>query len=343
MVRWLSNGGCGGGGRAAAGMITSIYATRLGEIALSWSRTSLGLFLVTDLRLTPGATTPAKDKDNEIADHFRLYLHPFYPWRRKGSKRRQFRTIGGRRRVVELTWDMSLATFSRERGPGPAAGYFISIAVDGVVALVAGNNEEEVNTIPRWELISQMERVRFGKLGGGLSYATKARFEEKEMVISISVDLHLEEMAMNIDGHRVFEVRRLRWNFRGSDGMVMRSGVRVRVSWDLHDWFFWQKGDWGWSPASIGRAGEAVFVFLFERCEEGDGEIRKGIPAGGEEFPEGGFGCFPKREDPNDSSSACWSTSVSSAASVEEEFCEEAELRTAGDGIFTLLVSGQKC
>lgn len=308
MVRCLGNGG--GGGRAAAGMITSIYATRLGEIALTWSRTSLGLFLVADLRLMP----PADDKDDEIADHFRIYLRPFYPWKRKGSKRRQFTTIAGGLRVVELTWDMSLAIFSGDRGPGPAAGYFVSVAVDGEVALVAGNNEEEVNTI---KLISQMERARFGGMRGGLRYATKARFEEKEMVIAISVDLQEEEMAMEIDGHSVFEVRRLRWNFRGSDGMVLRSGVRVRVSWDLHDWLFWEKGGWGRSPETIGRAGEAVFFFVFERCEEG--EIRKGIA----ELPEGaGDRYCRKREEMNDSSSTCWSTSVSSAASVEDEFCE---------------------
>ncbi|KAI0496660.1 hypothetical protein KFK09_022982 [Dendrobium nobile] len=329
MVRCLPTTASG----AAAGEITSVYATRLGTITLRWSRASLGIYLRADLRLTPSTSpSPSPDNDNAVADHLRLRLRPYLTWKRKGSKLHQFTSGTGSRRVVELAWDLSLATFSRGRGPEPTGGFFVSFSVDGEIALIVGDRGEEGICEKGSELISRRERVRFGGLGGEMSYATKGKFEGKEMAISISIDLEGEDMRLGIDGEIVLEVTRLCWKFRGSEAVALKSGGRIHVSWDLHDWLFQQEAGWERSPAAVGEAGEAVFVLRFERGVGGEGQIGKG---GRRAFWEGRW-CFWKR-DWSDSSSGS-----SSGSSVEELGCCESELQSSGEGGFTLLVYGRK-
>ncbi|XP_020593074.1 uncharacterized protein LOC110033441 [Phalaenopsis equestris] len=284
-------------GRACAGEITSIYTTHLGTITLTWSRTSLGVFLLADLLLTP-SPSPANNNDNAISDHLRLCIRPYLTWKRKGSKHRRFRSANDRRRVVELVWDFSLATFCR--GPEPTGGFFLSISVDSEIALVVGDSEEKDCRLTgslkskisgkRSELISRRERVRFGGIGDEMSHVTKGWFEGKEMAISIFVDVEGEEMRIGIDGEIVLEVSKICWKFRGSDGAALKT------------------------PSAIGEAGEAVFVLRFER---GEGWEERAIFEG--------RGCFCKGD---------WSDSSSgslSGSSVEElECCGEgiaAELR----------------
>ncbi|KAG0461339.1 hypothetical protein HPP92_021341 [Vanilla planifolia] len=122
--------------RSIAGQTTSVYATHLGNISLTWGRSTLGLYLLVDLRLAPA-------RADDGAGHLRLCLHPYLPWKRKGSKRRRFTTPSGNHRTVELSWDLRAARFSSSRGPEPSDGFFVTVAVDGELALVAGDRKEE--------------------------------------------------------------------------------------------------------------------------------------------------------------------------------------------------------
>lgn len=281
--------------KATTNNITSIYATNLGTVTLTWSRSSLGILLLADLSLTPSAD----NNDNAITDHLRLFIRPYLKWKRKGSKHHQFTSATECHRVVELSWDFSLATF---RGPEPTGEFFLSVSVDGETALVVGDRAEVSGKGA--EMVSRRERVRFGGLGGELLYDTKGRFGGEELEVSILIDVEGEGMRFGVDGEVVLEVRRLCWKFRGVDEVGLKSGGRIIVAWDLHDWLF--------------REGDALFVLRFERGEE----VR---------------GCFWKR-DWSDSSSGSWSVEEME----ETECCEEAEAWGSGEGGFTLLVYGQK-
>uniref|UniRef100_A0A0D9XGX5 Uncharacterized protein n=1 Tax=Leersia perrieri TaxID=77586 RepID=A0A0D9XGX5_9ORYZ len=46
------------------------------------------------------------------------------------------------------------------------------------------------------------------------------------------------EVAVSIDGKKVVEARRVKWNFRGNRTVVLGDGAVVEVMWDVHDWWF---------------------------------------------------------------------------------------------------------
>ena len=46
------------------------------------------------------------------------------------------------------------------------------------------------------------------------------------------------EAWVAVDGHKVVQLRRLRWNFRGSHTIFLDGGAPVDITWDLHGWLF---------------------------------------------------------------------------------------------------------
>ncbi|KAJ0984840.1 hypothetical protein J5N97_003196 [Dioscorea zingiberensis] len=239
----------------AAGPIltTSIYDTPLGLAALSWTRTLLGLSLRVDIRL--------HDSDEPLT----VRVRPWLLWRRRG--RRRLPLPGQHPRHLILSWDLSRARFPPSGGPEPSSSFSLSLSLDSHPLLRVGDLHRAS------PLISRREHTL---LGDAKPYTTTARFAGKDHEISISIGSKEKGMSLELDGQRVLHVRRIRWKFRGSERVDLGDGNRIRVSWDLHRWFF----ESGSEPDEAGRA---VFLIRFERegrgsdKEEEEGYSGKGV------------------------------------------------------------------
>lgn len=277
---------------AGPSLTTSVYETHLGLAALSWSRTVFGLSLRADLRFAgAGAAAVAEEENDDDEETFRFHVRPWLFWKRRGSKRFHLKD-NRRHRTVEFSWDLARARFLAGGGPEPSSGYFVAVAVDGEMLLVAGDLVDEAYRKCKatrgnspWNpiLISRREHVVLGDSGGGRSYKTMARFGGKEREISIDLGTKERErdvgMLLGVDGKRVLQVRRLRWKFRGSERVEVEGGARIQVSWDLHNWLFQPKDE---PPATASTAtaaaaelGHAMFVFRFEREAGEEGHFGK--------------------------------------------------------------------
>ncbi|XP_062199811.1 uncharacterized protein LOC133902221 [Phragmites australis] len=301
-----SSGSCSGAGTSLA---TSVYETRLGLAALSWSRAALGLSLRAVLRVSAGSSVPSSSSDYGCDDGggveyeeeeeatVAVRVRPWLLWRRRGSKR--FRV---RDRRVDLAWDLSRARFPSNGSPEPSSGYFVAVVVDGEMAVVAGDMAEEAYRktkarrppAPGPVLISRREHVSMRDGGSGRGHKTCVSVRGKEREISVDLvsrgqvqgngkerererDKAEVGMSISVDGERVLHVRRLRWKFRGSEKVDLGGGDRVLVSWDLHNWLFPQRET---SPTDAAAAlavvapppAHAVFVFRFEL---GDGGVEE--------------------------------------------------------------------
>ncbi|GJN16119.1 hypothetical protein PR202_gb03076 [Eleusine coracana subsp. coracana] len=259
---------------AGPSLATSVYETHLGLVALSWSRTSLGLSLRAVLRLsspsTPAASTssPASgagylDDDPDEEETLAFRVRPWLLWRSRGARR--FRA-GDRR--VDLAWDLSRARFPNSGSPEPASGFFVAVVVDGEMVLAAGDLPDAAYrrtrarrpSGPRPVLLSRREHVSLRNAGA----AAAAGRSRRTWGLSVSVD-----------GERVLHVRRLRWKFRGSERLDLGGGDRVMVSWDLHNWLFPPR-DPPPADASTHSLAHAVLVFRFELGAEEQREADSG-------------------------------------------------------------------
>ncbi|GJN34002.1 hypothetical protein PR202_gb22633 [Eleusine coracana subsp. coracana] len=264
-----------GSGVAGTSLATSVYETRLGLAALSWSRAALGLSLRAVLRVSAPPSSSrspsASDYDDGEMDDdevdedatVAVRVRPWLLWRRRGSKR--FR-VGDRR--VDLTWDLSRARFPPSGSPEPSSGYFVAVVVDGEMAVVAGDMADEAYRKtkarrppgPGPVLVSRREHVSMRDAGNGGGRGHRTCVVVRGKAREISVDLVSRDrdrqgngnngkererggsaevgMSVSVDGERVLHVRRLRWKFRGSEKVDLGGGDRVLVSWDLHNWLF---------------------------------------------------------------------------------------------------------
>ncbi|CAL9181111.1 unnamed protein product [Musa hybrid cultivar] len=284
---------------AGPNLTTSIYDTHLGVASLTWSRAIVGLTLLADLRLSGGEP----GEDDEEGERLRFRVRPWLPWKRRGSRRFSLRNRSCHRRV-EFAWDLSRASFHTGGSgrPEPASGFFVAVAFDGEMLLVAGDLVEEAykKTKARRPIApfsnptptARREHVVLGTSGGPRSYRTMARFGGRNREISIELGPKDREpeagMAVAVDGEKVVHVQRLRWKFRGTEKVEVESGARMQVSWDLHDWLFQSTADAALSDAAVPTAaerGHAVFVFRFEeevaKAAEGHSGKVSGGPYGG--------------------------------------------------------------
>lgn len=248
---------------AGPSFTTSIYETRRGPAALTWSRAAFGLALRAEVRLS----------DDEP---FTFSLRPSLLWGRKGSRR--FRVKDDRR--VDIAWDLSRAIFSSGRSVRlePAGGFFVAVAVNGEMLLVAGDLVEEAYLKTRARrpkatfllppLAVRREQVVLEGLGGRGTYHTVALCGGRER--EISIDLGANEggrdagMSVAVDGEQIFHVRCLQWKFRGSERLEIEGGSRMQLSWDLHDWLFQGKAS---ASSHAAERVRGVFLFRFEDDE----------------------------------------------------------------------------
>ncbi|WOL19392.1 hypothetical protein Cni_G28190 [Canna indica] len=274
---------------AGPSLTTSVYETHLGMAALTWSRTVLGLSLRVVLR-------PYADDYDEEEELLRFRIRPWLLWKRRGTRRFHLKDHR-RHRCVDFAWDLARARFPPGGGPEPVSGFFVTVAVDGKMILVAGDLADEAYRkskaqrpqnplLPCPALISRREHVVLVDHGGRRSYRTQARFGGREH--EISIELGEKEkgrdvaMSVGVDGDRILQVRRLRWKFRGSERLELH-GRRIQVSWDLHNWFFQPKDEAAAGATTGGEAaelGQAMFVLRFEGEAQAEGHSEKGKEEG---------------------------------------------------------------
>ncbi|CAI0469496.1 unnamed protein product [Linum tenue] len=181
----------------------------------------------------------------------------------KGSK--EFEACGCR---IELLWNLSPAFY--DAGPEPVSGFYVVVLIDSEPGLFLGDVEEiedeegvdgeKIRLAAELSPVSRIEKFVSGGSGRG-SYSTRAQFsrvgEMHDVMINFGTGGDQSSaaagMSVLIDGRRVFEVRRLRWNFRGNQTIFL-DGIVVDVMWDLHDWSFKETG---------GGCTAAAAVFLF--------------------------------------------------------------------------------
>ncbi|KAJ1700278.1 hypothetical protein LUZ63_000057 [Rhynchospora breviuscula] len=246
-------------------LTSSVYDTRLGPAALSWSRSLLGLSLRFILRLSQ------EPEDVEAVEEKALSfrIRPWLLWRRRGSRRIQLDPTHS----AHVSWDLTRARFAL--GPEPISGFFVSVSVNGELALVAGDLVDEAYRASKSQkpicisglkpsiLISRREHVEMGE-----NYKTRVRVWGREMDISINlVGRDRAELGfwVGIDGKQILQVKRLKWKFRGSDKITIEGanhGDKLQISWDLHNWIFPTRE----APTTTGELdADAVFVFKFEK------------------------------------------------------------------------------
>ncbi|XVF76267.1 hypothetical protein PTKIN_Ptkin13bG0252600 [Pterospermum kingtungense] len=151
---------------------------------------------------------------------------------------------------IEVYWDVSNARYIN--GPEPSTRFSVMILIDSELCLLLGDMNEEQQPAPKFSLVSRSETFI-----GSTVYSTKAQFCDTGLAHDILIKCSGEEeeegwrnpvLSVCIDQKKVFQVKRLRWNFRGNQ-IIFVDGLLVDMMWDLHDWLFKQ------------TSGCAVFMF----------------------------------------------------------------------------------
>lgn len=218
-----------GGGRAAGiSAVTTVYRSRL-----SASGKDL-LVDVTWARSPDGPALSVAVHDAGAPRHRAAAAAPRHLHRRKGSG-----TFTAGSCVVGVFWDYAAARYGA--GPEPVSGFYVAVVADAEFVLLLGDMsrgyvERLHGGIPVAE--SRMARRRERFVGCGC-WSTKARFLESGAEHEIGVGLEGDTEAwVTVDGRKVVQLRRLRWNFRGSHTLVLDGGAPVDMTWDLHGWLF---------------------------------------------------------------------------------------------------------
>ncbi|EAZ09106.1 hypothetical protein OsI_31371 [Oryza sativa Indica Group] len=218
-------GGGGGGGVGVAGqssggvgtsLATSVYETRLGVAALSWSRAALGLSLRVVLRVAGGAGAGAwaaasssaasdygcydegaecyggEEEEEEEEATVAVRVRPWLLWRRRGSKRVPRAGPAGRPwRGTSRARGFAVPRLARTGRRGTSS----PVVVDGEMALVAGDMAEEAyrktkarrGPGPDAVLISRREHVSMRDAGHGPRHKDLRHVRGKEREISVDL------------------------------------------------------------------------------------------------------------------------------------------------------------
>ncbi|OIW11328.1 hypothetical protein TanjilG_20477 [Lupinus angustifolius] len=158
---------------------------------------------------------------------------------------------------VQLIWDISDAIYYE--GPEPVKGFYIIVLINSELGLLLGDKEEE--WLKNMKIVNNSSMVSRSELFFNSTnvYATKAKFCETgishDIVIKCGVvdegsksynHYHNHSYSYNhnnyglcvyMDKKTIFEVKRLRWNFRGNQTIFV-DGLVVDFMWDVHDWIF---------------------------------------------------------------------------------------------------------
>ncbi|KAF5473610.1 hypothetical protein F2P56_010210 [Juglans regia] len=225
--------------------ITCIYKTKLSTqkellITLTWCRNLTGQGFIIDVGDHNTSSSPSKLNSNS----YRLL-------KSKGTK--TFQSCNSK---IEVFWDISEANYDGA-GPEPIDGFYVVVLADSELGMRLGDKDEELDEKKyktetphaKFSLLSRSEHF-----SGNAVYSTKARFCDKGTPHDILIKCVREEgskspvLSVCMDNKESFQVKRLRWNFRGNQAIFV-DGLVVDMMWDVHDWFF--------NPTS----GCAVFMF----------------------------------------------------------------------------------
>jgi hypothetical protein len=252
-------GGGGGGGRAAAvSAVTTVYRSRLSAsgkellLEVTWSRAPDGPALSVAVH---EAAAASRHRAAGVAAP--RHLH-----KKKGSG-----TFTAGSCVVGVFWDYAAARYAAGgagAGPEPASGFYVAVVADAEFVLLLGDlSRGYVERLHGGIPIagSRMSRRRERFVGCGC-WSTKARFLEAGAEHEIGVVL-LDgdaEAWVTVDGRKVVQLRRLRWNFRGSHTIFLDGGAPVDMTWDLHGWLFHA----GAGPPLPSSSSSSCAVFTFQ-------------------------------------------------------------------------------
>ncbi|CAL5032298.1 unnamed protein product [Urochloa decumbens] len=252
-------GGVAAGGRAASvSAVTTVYRSRLSAsgkellLEVTWSRAPDG----------PALSVAV----HESAARHRATATPRHLHRKKGSG-----TFTAGSCVVGVFWDYAAARYASASGPEPASGFYVAVVADAEFVLLLGDLshgyvERLHGGIPIAPSRVARRRERF--VGGCGCWSTRARFSEagaEHEVAVVMLDGDGAEAWVTVDGRKVAQLRRLRWNFRGSHTIFLDGGAPVDVTWDLHGWLFHAGAGAGVPPlASASPASSSCAVFTFQ-------------------------------------------------------------------------------
>ncbi|CAH8381910.1 unnamed protein product [Eruca vesicaria subsp. sativa] len=153
---------------------------------------------------------------------------------------------------AEIIWDLTEAEYENN-GPEPIRGFSVVVVVNSEVSLRVGDVDQETlrRDTSTWR-VSRTERY-----SGSCWLSTKAKFSDNGTKHEIQIQCgggggggggggeegylwklkSPETMSVWVDKRKVFQVKKLLWNFRGNQTMFF-DGMLIDMMWDLHDWFF---------------------------------------------------------------------------------------------------------
>ncbi|KAL6655009.1 hypothetical protein ACP70R_005835 [Stipagrostis hirtigluma subsp. patula] len=266
-------GGAGGGAGAALdrslqAATASVYRVALASrkelrIRVTWTRSvagaaaaaaaATGLAVAVDdgSRLSPAVAAVGTPRRSTAAA---LGSAQHYLQKKRGS--RSFVTEAGT--AVTIYWDTADARYAAGSSPEPSRDYYLAVVADAELALLLGGGEaarelaRRFAPAPRRALLSRREQVRAppfpspaAAAAAQLVHTTRCRFRDDGVEHEVTVSCRGEEwgardgeVAVSVDGKKVVEARRVKWNFRGNRTAVLGDGAVVEVMWDVHDWWF---------------------------------------------------------------------------------------------------------
>ncbi|KAK3005116.1 hypothetical protein RJ639_016506 [Escallonia herrerae] len=316
-------------------LITCLYNTDLGLIALTWSRSLFGRHLRLHLLLDNPTADDDEDTSFPSAPSFHLSIKPFCFWSKQGSKK--LNTTNATK-AIYLYWDLTRAKFGSR--PEPQSGFYIAVVIEGKTTLLVGDSPQQAyaKTKALKPNKTQAMVLRREHVYGNRHYVTKANINGRTRDISICCKTGPDpKLCFSVDGKRVLQVKHLKWKFRGNERIEV-DGVYIQVSWDVYNWLFEDED----------QDGYALFMFKFEKLgsEEDFEGLNSGMVLWGQDSC--GFGFERKkmkkgllRPAARSSSSSSLSSASSNCSSVMEwASVEENELK--GPSGFSLLVYAWK-
>ncbi|KAG0542859.1 hypothetical protein BDA96_02G140200 [Sorghum bicolor] len=164
--------------------------------------------------------------------------------------------------AVSIYWDTAEAKYCPPGAAEPSRDYHLAVVADGELALLLGGGvggeaardvRRRYAPAPRRALLSRREQVRgpFSSSSSSappahqLVHTTRCRFRDDGAEHDVTVACRGDEwgsrdgeVSVSVDGKKVVEARRVKWNFRGNRTAVLGDGAVVEVMWDVHDWWF---------------------------------------------------------------------------------------------------------
>ncbi|WCJ34368.1 hypothetical protein M5689_015680 [Euphorbia peplus] len=190
-----------------------------------------------------------------VADSKNLTQTPQFLRKIKGSKTLIFPSNSNSPKL-DLIWDLSSAVYDVV-SPEPVTKFYVVVLVNSQRVLLIGDETEPQSATVSSKLVS-----RIAQFSGNSEYSTRAQFSDSGIVHDILIKCNGEDeersnsrnskspvLIVNIDNKKMFEIKRLKWNFRGNQ-IIFLDGLLIDMMWDLHDWFF-----------KVSGGGYGVFMF----------------------------------------------------------------------------------